>query len=912
VSEISPAGLGGRMMNSIIKLYETIVKGQAFDLILLALAGFLIFIAFYPVLLARYKIRIIHYFLDFAMFFYAWSSLRHNNHEVYKAFQKSHYIFKSRVEVDLQKQIEPDSNKAASKRKSLFGIFNRKQRSETLADKFARFDEKYYVKPEVSRSELQREDSASKFLGYDIRLNKEVKFEDSLETLINQVGRSRGESIFIKGAAGFGKSNLCRYLCHYFRFNDIDKRFKNVFLLEAKNIFQYLVDDNELWPYQKCYLQSLVYRYPALIRLAMNSRLAPDELWIRKKLLKGSLIVIDALDELESMADREVFLKDIEQLLQAFPKCTVVISGRHSSFKNWQSSDVQKAYFFEIQPLDSHKIDALAMSVFSLLIDERDLIEQVGDFKRRITNSTTIEMASNPLLLTLMVLLDAGGEKRLPNDKPDLIKMVINESVIRRKELVKSAEKDSFIELLKLLAVCINEKVSISDTRERLVKKIEQCHIESLTSYASLVSLFEKIGLVYADANGKLFFVHRCFSEYLYATSLYDTKDATNEVQQLRLAVGQDFSEVFYYYCSLHGNVSTILILLLSESDFELKRCVELLAFERINQKIHFSDKAKSAFNLVIQKVKRNDIKLFSSVFLQYKLDKLRLSDPMATKPLNFREASSLMALDKEWHSRNSSLVGLTNKEIDELFKRINQNHADYRGIFSLPIIGMLTPKFADDTIYKVKGYYRVYREQSKRFRLIKNKVQNHGNAFYTRLLAKHGDPVYSGPILAKLEKIVAASLKEWNPNILMLPESIVRRANNKYQDPDYEKTAFESLRVEVAGQIYERTRHTSVSALLNRIFGEDQYDRITELYQAAYHLKPDQLLDYRSTEPQEIRRLILGSTIRMLNALHLSGSFDEFKDVSFILSRLFTINAILEKEVEPWGRFRIVFITNA
>ncbi|MCW9016691.1 MAG: hypothetical protein OQJ89_06995, partial [Kangiellaceae bacterium] len=516
---------------------------------------------------------------------------------------------------------------------------------------------------------------------------------------------------------------------------------------------------------------------------------------------------------------------------------------------------------------------------------------------------------SNPLLLTLMVLLDYSGKKKLPSSKPELIKMVIEESMTRRKELSQLKQKEAFQSLLTTVSVCLNKGESIKNTRRKLSKKAECCGIDSVDDYSSLIALFEKVGLVFANSSGQLSFVHRCFNEYLYAKYLFDSEDDSNSDEMLKYAIEQEFSEVFFYYCSFHKNVSGILGKLLAKGNSEIERCVEILAFEKINASIKTSRLAMSLFRIRIKDIWRNDIELFSKVFLQYKLDMLRLSNPLVSKPLKYREATSFFKLDKVRHNRRNSLVGLSNKEVRELFNRINQTYSDYRGSFSLPTIRMMTPDSADDTVIRFKNHFRVYREKSKRFTRIRQKVETHANQWYERIHLSHEDAFRDVGISEKIKKMVEAVLKEWNPNLLLLPETAVRKANQKYVDEEFDKRSYALLRNELVGDTYQRAHQVVSSKIIKSIFGEGNYDEISKLYQQVYIMNSDQLLDFRRLTAADIDPLIKGATVRFINSLQSSGVYNEFKKVSFLLSRLYTLSAILAGDVEPWGRLRIMFI---
>ncbi|MCW9017385.1 MAG: hypothetical protein OQJ89_10500, partial [Kangiellaceae bacterium] len=190
-------------MRILFNFFESIVQGQYFQSISLGVIGASLFIIFYPVILAKFRIGFIHYFLDYAMAFYAIAGFKHNNHKVYKKYQKRRYVFRSRVNVDLKKPIPknepPKSATLASKSAGFLRLSFKTKFAETLTERFACFDERYYVKPTVVKSDLEGESSASRFLGYDIRgRTKEVE-PDPFRQLYEHIGYTKAEPIFIKG-----------------------------------------------------------------------------------------------------------------------------------------------------------------------------------------------------------------------------------------------------------------------------------------------------------------------------------------------------------------------------------------------------------------------------------------------------------------------------------------------------------------------------------------------------------------------------------------------------------------------------------------------------------------------------------------------------------------------------------------
>jgi len=75
------------------------------------------------------------------------------------------------------------------------------------------FDENVYVKPDLKKiSSLAREEEPD--LMSDRQTIKAAGYRVSIEDFLNEIKKPSYGAIFIRGAAGFGKSNLCSHIAY--------------------------------------------------------------------------------------------------------------------------------------------------------------------------------------------------------------------------------------------------------------------------------------------------------------------------------------------------------------------------------------------------------------------------------------------------------------------------------------------------------------------------------------------------------------------------------------------------------------------------------------------------------------------------------------------------------------------------
>ncbi|MEW5858644.1 MAG: HEAT repeat domain-containing protein [Cyanobacteriota bacterium] len=131
------------------------------------------------------------------------------------------------------------------------------------------------------------------------------------------------------------------------------------------------------------------------------------------------LVMFDGLDEVFDPAKREEVITDIHRFTNDYPKARVMVTSRIIGYKPQRLRDAQFRHFM-LQDLESEQIEDFINRWHELTFtDETDKVRKRERLQRAIETSSAIgELAGNPLLLTMMAILNRNQE--LPRDRPEL------------------------------------------------------------------------------------------------------------------------------------------------------------------------------------------------------------------------------------------------------------------------------------------------------------------------------------------------------------------------------------------------------------------------------------------------------------------------------------------------------------
>jgi len=131
------------------------------------------------------------------------------------------------------------------------------------------------------------------------------------------------------------------------------------------------------------------------------------------------LVMFDGLDEVFDPAQREEVITDIHRFTNDYPNVRVIVTSRIIGYKPQRLRDAQFRHFM-LQDLEADQIQDFIYRWHELTFtDEADKVRKRERLQQAINTSSAIgELAGNPLLLTMMAILNRNQE--LPRDRPEL------------------------------------------------------------------------------------------------------------------------------------------------------------------------------------------------------------------------------------------------------------------------------------------------------------------------------------------------------------------------------------------------------------------------------------------------------------------------------------------------------------
>ena len=133
----------------------------------------------------------------------------------------------------------------------------------------------------------------------------------------------------------------------------------------------------------------------------------------------NALVMFDGLDEVFDPGKREDVITDIHRFTNNYPDVRVIVTSRVIGYKPQRLRDAQ-FYHFMLQDLEADQIQDFITRWHDLTFtDKADKQRKRERLQRAINTSKAIrELAGNPLLLTMMAILNRNQE--LPRDRPEL------------------------------------------------------------------------------------------------------------------------------------------------------------------------------------------------------------------------------------------------------------------------------------------------------------------------------------------------------------------------------------------------------------------------------------------------------------------------------------------------------------
>ncbi|MBH8573184.1 HEAT repeat domain-containing protein [Nostocaceae cyanobacterium CENA369] len=259
-----------------------------------------------------------------------------------------------------------------------------------------RLQESDQVEAEIELAELER--------------HKRVYFEQPIRSVLDVVNKKQDyKYLVILGDPGSGKSTLLQYLALNWAQSPLD----NVISLPIPLLI-------ELRTYMRRREDKECNNFLEFFHQCSGAIHHLNQLELDKQLKAGNaLVMFDGLDEVFDPGKREDVITDIHRFTNDYPDVQVIVTSRIIGYKPQRLLNAEFRHFI-LQDLDSEQIQDFINRWHELTFtDAVDKVRKRERLKRGIAASKSIaELAGNPLLLTMMAILNRNQE--LPRDRATL------------------------------------------------------------------------------------------------------------------------------------------------------------------------------------------------------------------------------------------------------------------------------------------------------------------------------------------------------------------------------------------------------------------------------------------------------------------------------------------------------------
>ncbi|MHC5598253.1 MAG: NACHT domain-containing protein [Nostoc sp.] len=259
-----------------------------------------------------------------------------------------------------------------------------------------RLRESDQVEAEVELEELER--------------HKRVYFEQPIRSVLDVVNKKQDyKYVVILGDPGSGKSTLLQFLALNWAESPLD----NVISLPIPLLI-------ELRTYMRRREDKECNNFLEFFHNCSGAIHHLNQLELDKKLKAGNaLVMFDGLDEVFDPGKREDVITDIHRFTNEYPDVQVIVTSRIIGYKPQRLLNAEFRHFI-LQDLDSEQIQDFIYRWHELTFtDAVDKVRKRERLQRGIEASKSItELAGNPLLLTMMAILNRNQE--LPRDRATL------------------------------------------------------------------------------------------------------------------------------------------------------------------------------------------------------------------------------------------------------------------------------------------------------------------------------------------------------------------------------------------------------------------------------------------------------------------------------------------------------------
>ncbi|MEM6404037.1 MAG: NACHT domain-containing NTPase, partial [Cyanobacteria bacterium P01_D01_bin.116] len=270
---------------------------------------------------------------------------------------------------------------------------------------------KVHELPKEHLKRLQESEQAeSEIEAEDLERFKRIYFEQPISSVLEIINETQTyKYIVILGDPGSGKSTLLQYLALNWAESPLNNSISQpIPLLIELRTYMRRRDEKEcnnfLEFFHKC--------------SGVLHHLNQHQLQAQLK-AGNAKVMFDGLDEVFDVGKREDVITDIHRFTNEYPNVQVIVTSRVIGYKPQRLRDAEFKHFI-LEDLETEQIQDFIYRWHELTFsDEADKIRKKERLQKGIDNSKAIaELAGNPLLLTMMAILNRNQE--LPRDRAEL------------------------------------------------------------------------------------------------------------------------------------------------------------------------------------------------------------------------------------------------------------------------------------------------------------------------------------------------------------------------------------------------------------------------------------------------------------------------------------------------------------
>lgn len=357
---------------------------------------------------------------------------------------------------------------------------------------------------------------------------------DGIDAISVNQAIADNQHILIKGAAGSGKTTLLQWIA----VNSARKSHSDS-----------LVNLNDCTPFFVRLRQCIDGKFPIPEQLpALLAPLIAGTMptgWVRHQLDTGKgLVLIDGVDEISSNYRTEV-REWVSDLIATFPLARFIVTSRpHAIEDKWLTDDV--FHCVELLPMDYPDIISFIEhwhdSVTEASQDDEEKAElKIYEESLKLvvgTNKSLLNLATSPLLCSMICALNRDRRQQLPSDRIELYE-ACTELLLERRDIERKVDLVDYPKIGLRQKLVLLEQISywlIRNGTSMIAKDsaigMISATIKNMPTFPPSINggnimrfFIERSGMLREPIAEHIDFTHRTFQEFLAAKSALDNND---------------------------------------------------------------------------------------------------------------------------------------------------------------------------------------------------------------------------------------------------------------------------------------------------------------------------------------------------------------------------------------------------